>query len=87
MMSTVASDATGILASQAQARTHAAYNDGIIRQFVIMTIVWGVVGMLVGVVIENTQESSGATRRRRGSRHLWRVDGACRAGPLPPGCR
>ena len=50
-MSTVASDATGILASQAQARTHAAYNDGIVRQFVIMTIVWGVVGMLVGAII------------------------------------
>ena len=50
-MSTVASDVTGMLGSQAQARIHAAYNDGIVRQFVIMTIVWGVVGMLVGVII------------------------------------
>lgn len=27
------------------------YNDKVVRQFVIMTIVWGIVGMLVGVVI------------------------------------
>ncbi|MGQ0709730.1 MAG: cytochrome-c oxidase, cbb3-type subunit I [Rhodoferax sp.] len=27
------------------------YNDGVIRQFAVMTVVWGVVGMLVGVVI------------------------------------
>ena len=27
------------------------YNDKVIRQFVIMTIVWGIVGMLVGVII------------------------------------
>src|SRR3970040_1650949 len=27
------------------------YNDQVIRQFTIMTVVWGVVGMLVGVVI------------------------------------
>ncbi len=50
-MSTVASDATAILGSQAQARVQAGYNDGIVRQFVIMTIVWGVVGMLVGAII------------------------------------
>ena len=29
----------------------ATYNDGVIRQFSIMAVVWGVVGMLVGVVI------------------------------------
>jgi cytochrome c oxidase cbb3-type subunit I len=29
----------------------AAYNDKVVRQFAIMTIVWGVVGMLVGVII------------------------------------
>ena len=29
----------------------ATYNDTVVRQFAIMTIVWGVVGMLVGVVI------------------------------------
>jgi hypothetical protein len=28
-----------------------AYNDKVVRQFAIMTIVWGVVGMLVGVII------------------------------------
>ncbi|MGD9257839.1 MAG: cbb3-type cytochrome c oxidase subunit I, partial [Gammaproteobacteria bacterium] len=27
------------------------YNDRVVRQFTIMTIVWGVVGMLVGVII------------------------------------
>ena len=27
------------------------YNDKVIRQFVVMTIVWGIVGMLVGVII------------------------------------
>ena len=28
-----------------------SYNDKVVRQFAIMTVVWGVVGMLVGVVI------------------------------------
>jgi cytochrome c oxidase cbb3-type subunit 1 len=28
-----------------------AYNDKVVRQFAIMTVVWGVVGMLVGVII------------------------------------
>eukprot|EP01036_Dinobryon_divergens_P012646 gene12646-17049_t len=32
----------------AQAST---YNDQVVRQFAIMTVVWGVVGMLVGVLI------------------------------------
>ncbi|MGD9386717.1 MAG: cytochrome-c oxidase, cbb3-type subunit I [Gammaproteobacteria bacterium] len=31
--------------------TATAYNDKVVRQFTIMTIVWGVVGMLVGVII------------------------------------
>jgi cytochrome c oxidase cbb3-type subunit I len=31
--------------------TASAYNDKVVRQFTIMTIVWGVVGMLVGVII------------------------------------
>jgi len=29
----------------------ASYNDRVVRQFAIMTVVWGVVGMLVGIVI------------------------------------
>ena len=29
----------------------AVYNDKVVRQFAIMTVVWGVVGMLVGVLI------------------------------------
>ena len=28
-----------------------SYNDVVVRQFSIMTVVWGVVGMLVGVII------------------------------------
>ena len=27
------------------------YNDKVVRQFAIMTVVWGVIGMLVGVII------------------------------------
>jgi cytochrome c oxidase cbb3-type subunit 1 len=27
------------------------YNDKVVRQFAVMTVVWGVVGMLVGVII------------------------------------
>src|SRR6187401_2872508 len=29
----------------------ATYNDKVVRQFTIMTIVWGIVGMLVGAII------------------------------------
>ena len=31
--------------------THATYHDTVIRQFAVMTVVWGVVGMAVGVLI------------------------------------
>ncbi|MFA6987272.1 MAG: cytochrome C oxidase Cbb3, partial [Arenimonas sp.] len=31
--------------------TTGTYNDKIVRQFTAMTVVWGVVGMLVGVFI------------------------------------
>ena len=27
------------------------YNDKVVRQFVVMTVIWGIVGMLVGVII------------------------------------
>jgi len=27
------------------------YNDKVVRQFAVMTVVWGIVGMLVGVII------------------------------------
>ena len=27
------------------------YNDKVVRQFAVMTLVWGIVGMLVGVII------------------------------------
>ncbi len=33
------------------ATTAVSYNDKVVRQFALMTVVWGVVGMLVGVVI------------------------------------
>ena len=29
----------------------ATYNDKVVRQFSVMTVVWGVVGMLVGCLI------------------------------------
>ena len=35
----------------AKANLSTIYDDGVIRQFSIMAVVWGVVGMLVGVVI------------------------------------
>ncbi len=28
-----------------------SYNDKVVRQFTVMTVVWGIVGMLVGVII------------------------------------
>jgi cytochrome c oxidase cbb3-type subunit 1 len=31
--------------------TTATFNYKVVRQFTVMTIVWGIVGMLVGVVI------------------------------------
>ena len=31
--------------------TSASYNDKVVRQFAIMTVIWGIVGMLVGLVI------------------------------------
>jgi len=31
--------------------TESSYNDKVVRQFAIMTVVWGVVGMLVGLII------------------------------------
>ncbi|WP_382157309.1 cytochrome-c oxidase, cbb3-type subunit I [Hydrogenophaga sp. ANAO-22] len=34
-----------------RASQSAVYNDKVVRQFAIMTVVWGVVGMLVGVII------------------------------------
>ena len=36
---------------QAGAGGAVEYNDTVVRQFAVMTVVWGVVGMLVGVII------------------------------------
>ncbi|MEF8794556.1 MAG: cbb3-type cytochrome c oxidase subunit I, partial [Thiohalorhabdus sp.] len=38
-------------ATAGQAATHEAYNYHVIRQFTVMTLVWGIVGMLAGVFI------------------------------------
>ena len=32
-------------------RADERYNDRVVRQFTVMTVVWGIVGMLVGVLI------------------------------------
>src|SRR5512144_2903703 len=47
-MSTQAAVASMRAASSA---TDTTYNDKVVRQFAIMTVVWGIVGMLVGVFI------------------------------------
>jgi cytochrome c oxidase cbb3-type subunit 1 len=39
------------LTSNGPANPHTTYNDTVVRQFAIMTVVWGIVGMLVGVII------------------------------------
>jgi cbb3-type cytochrome oxidase subunit 1 len=31
--------------------TKTTYNDKVVRQFAVMTVIWGIVGMLVGVII------------------------------------
>ncbi|HQN47769.1 MAG TPA: cbb3-type cytochrome c oxidase subunit I, partial [Rugosibacter sp.] len=33
------------------AQSPALYNYQVVRQFTVMTVIWGVVGMLVGVII------------------------------------
>ena len=64
-----------------------AYNDKVVRQFAIMTVVWGIVGMLVGVFIAAATLLAGAEFRRavvqlwplaaaahqRGDFRLWRL--------------
>ena len=32
-------------------QSQATYNYKVVRQFTVMTVVWGIVGMLVGVII------------------------------------
>ena len=46
MAATLAADA-----AIAPARAQSTYEYGVVRAFSIMTVVWGIVGMLVGVVI------------------------------------
>jgi cytochrome c oxidase cbb3-type subunit 1 len=43
------------------------FNDKVVRQFAIMTVVWGVVGMLVGVIIAAQLDLAGA--------QLWALPG------------
>ena len=47
----VATPAIGQPSDSAVAAAAATYNDKVVRQFAVMTVVWGVVGMLVGVWI------------------------------------
>ncbi len=51
MNSTVAEVLPSALSTSAKAAPTATYNDKVVRQFAIMTVVWGIVGMLVGVII------------------------------------
>jgi cytochrome c oxidase cbb3-type subunit 1 len=42
---------TSIAATAAPARDRGSYNDKVVMQFAVMTVVWGIVGMAVGVFI------------------------------------
>ena len=53
------------------------YNDTVVRQFAIMTVVWGVVGMLVGVIIAANWHGRNSILEYLGS-----AMGAC--GPCTP---
>jgi cytochrome c oxidase cbb3-type subunit 1 len=46
-----AAAAGGPLPAADAAPAAATYHDGVVKQFAIMTVVWGIVGMLVGVII------------------------------------
>ena len=43
--------AEGQAAAASQAGVHEEYNYRVVRQFAVMTLIWGVVGMLVGLII------------------------------------
>ena len=47
----MAADANPVGAGQGAPPPALAFDDGVVRQFTIMTIVWGIVGMLVGVLL------------------------------------
>src|SRR5688572_14463985 len=51
MMSSNAAVAAEPLADAEPAARHSTYNDRVVRQFSVMTVVWGIVGMAVGVLI------------------------------------
>ncbi len=51
MISTVAEVVPSAQRTSATAGSPATYNDKVVRQFAIMTVVWGIVGMAVGVFI------------------------------------
>ncbi len=70
--------------------TQSTYNYKVVRQFAIMTVVWGIVGMLVGVIIAAQLvwpelnfralvplwSSAPAAHQRRDLR-LWRLRPVC----------
>ena len=43
--------ATASTMSHPASRVAETFNDKVVRQFAVMTVVWGIVGMLVGVII------------------------------------
>jgi cytochrome c oxidase cbb3-type subunit I len=50
-MSSTAAAAAEPLADAEPATRYTTYNDRVVRQFTVMTVVWGIVGMAVGVLI------------------------------------
>jgi cbb3-type cytochrome oxidase subunit 1 len=36
---------------ESMSETQSTYNYKVVRQFAVMTVIWGIVGMLVGVII------------------------------------
>ena len=50
-MSSLTLPSAGGPATSAAATTAETYNYKVVRQFAVMTVVWGIVGMLVGVII------------------------------------
>ena len=42
---------TGVLAAPVESASTDTFNYKVVRQFAVMTVVWGIVGMAVGVLI------------------------------------
>lgn len=55
------------------------FNDKVVRQFLLASLIWGAVGMLVGVLIASQLNFCGSTSTSRGSR----LAGCARCTPTP----